>query len=211
MIEIRELGLRDYLEVWELQKELVELRAEGHIDDTLLLVEHPPVFTTGSSAIGIPGPLPFPVHHVERGGDATYHGPGQLVGYPILHLRDLGLSPRSALRFMEEVLIDAVSNLGIEGGKLPGFTGVWAQGKKIASLGIAVRRSVSYHGFALNVDMDLAPFRLINPCRLEPEGISCLSELLQRPVALSEALAMVRESFSRHWNAVKPALAVGRP
>ncbi len=192
----RRLGLREYSEVWSLQKDLVERRLAGEAADTLLLCEHPPVYTRGRSAQTAPAPsLPHPLFEIERGGDITYHGPGQLVGYPIMDLRARGLGARSYLRLLEEALMRAVSKLGIRGERVAGLTGVWAQGKKIASLGVAVRAArVSYHGFALNVNVDLAPFRMIHPCKLEPGAIGSLAALLGGPLDMEEAARLVQES-----------------
>lgn len=195
MIEVRNLGLLEYEEAWQLQKRLAAERADGKIPDTLLLVEHPPVITMGSSARPEAMLLPFPVYKVERGGDITYHGPGQLVGYPIIHLGERGLKVRNYLRLLESVLIEAVAPLGVAGERLEGFTGVWAGGKKIASIGVAVKQQVSYHGFALNVNCDLKHFKLIYPCKLEPEQISSLSQNLGRPVAMTEVRRLVTTTF----------------
>lgn len=196
MIEVRDLGLMEYAQAWQLQKRLVVERVEGKIPDTLLLVEHPPVITMGSSARPEAMLLPLPVYKVERGGDITYHGPGQLVGYPIIHLGERGLKVRNYLRLLESVLIEAVAPLGVSGERLEGFTGVWAGGRKIASIGVAVKQQVSYHGFALNVNCDLKHFRLIYPCKLEPEQISSLSQHLGRPVSMPEIRRLVTENFT---------------
>ncbi len=197
---IRALGLKEYTEVWRLQKELVQKRASGEIPDTLLLVEHPPVYTRGvSSKAPVPPALPHPLHSVERGGDITYHGPGQLVGYPIIELAARGLRPRSYLRTLEALLIDAVRPLGLEAKVLRGFTGVWARGKKIASLGVAVKDGVSYHGFALNVSVDLEPFARIHPCNLQPEEIGSVESLLGRGVPAQEVLRLVADAFLAYF------------
>ena len=193
---VRVLGTREYSEVWGLQKKLVKERLSGKIPDTLLLLEHFPVYTCGaSSRAAVPGRLPHPYHVVERGGDYTYHGPGQLVGYPIVRLGEKGLNPVSYLRALETILIDAVRPLGIEAETLKGFTGVWSRGRKIASIGVAVRRDVAYHGFALNVACDLTPFGAIYPCNLEPGSVSSLKKLLGRNVDMKDVIRRVRESF----------------
>jgi lipoyl(octanoyl) transferase len=193
---IRALGLKEYSEVWDLQKELVARRKAGEIPDTLLLVEHPPVYTRGaSSKAAVPALLPYPLYTVERGGDLTYHGPGQLVGYPILDLSSRNLRPRSYLRALESILIEAVRPLGLEAAVLRGFTGVWCRGKKIASIGVAVKDNISYHGFALNVALDLAPFARINPCNLEPDEIGSIQGLLGRPVEFAGVMRLVADAF----------------
>ncbi|MBI3552824.1 MAG: lipoyl(octanoyl) transferase LipB [Elusimicrobia bacterium] len=193
---VRALGLKEYAEVWQLQRELVEKRREGEIPDTLILVEHLPVYTRGiSSKAVVPCFLPYPLHSVERGGDLTYHGPGQLVGYPIIDLGERSLKIRSYLRTLEAVLIEALRPLDLEAEVLRGFTGVWCQGKKIASIGVAVKDSVSYHGFALNVSVDLEPFSHINPCNLEPDEIGSIQGLLGRPVHHHQVLKLVADAF----------------
>lgn len=204
-MRLRRLGLLDYLAAWELQKELADARAEGREEDTLLLLEHPPVYTRGASSNDEPpGPLPHPLHTVERGGDITYHGPGQLVGYPIIALAGRGLTPVTALRAYEEALIAALDGLGLPAGRLKGFTGVWSGGRKVASIGIAVRRGVSYHGFALNVRCDLAPFWRINPCLLEPAELATVSGLLGRAVPMEEAERAVAAAFAARFPAPAP-------
>jgi lipoate-protein ligase B len=204
-LEIIDLGTMDYAEAWFLQKRMVDERAQGKIPDTLLLVEHPPVITLGASAKADALLLPLPVFKVERGGDATYHGPGQLVGYPIIDLAERGLKVRAYLRMLESVLIEAVAPLGVAAQRLEGFTGVWAGGKKIASIGVAVKRGVSYHGFALNIDCDLEHFKLIYPCRLEPEQLSSLSQRLGRPVDSGEVRRLVRHAFVEQVSRFQPA------
>lgn len=194
---IRVLGSKEYLETLALQRELVGRRLRDEIPDTLLLVEHEPVYTTGaSSKAPVPPGLPHPVHRVERGGDLTYHGPGQLVGYPILDIRALGLKPRSYLRTLEAVLAEALRPLGVEAETLRGFTGLWAGGRKIGSIGVAVRDRVSYHGFSINVGAEsLLGFRAIHPCRLEPEQMSSLEKALGHPLAMDAVIESVSRAF----------------
>ncbi len=199
---VRDLGLKDYEEVWTLQRRLVFERASGDAQDVVLLCQHPEVYTIGrSSKQAIPKGLPYPVHKAERGGDMTYHGPGQLVGYPILKLSDHGLRPRSYLAALEAVLIEAVRPFGVEAGVVKGFTGLWVGSKKLASIGVAVRGGVSYHGFALNVNNSLAPFRLIHPCRLESDVMTSMQRVLRKPVdehELSQAVGRTMlEYFGR--------------
>ncbi len=180
---VRDLGLKDYEEVWNLQRKLVFERASGDAPDTVLLCQHPAVYTLGrSSKQVVPDGLPYPVHKIERGGDLTYHGPGQLVGYPILRLTDHGLRPRSYLAALEAVLIEAIKPFGVDAVTVKGFTGLWVGKKKLASIGVAVRSGVTYHGFALNVNNSLAPFRLIHPCKLESDVMTSMAHLLHKPV-----------------------------
>ena len=199
---VRDLGLKDYVEVWNLQRKLVFDRAQGDAPDTVLLCQHPPVYTIGrSSKQLVPVDLPYPIHKIERGGDLTFHGPGQLVGYPILKLSEHGLRPRSYLRALEAVLIEALRPFSVAAQTVKGFTGLWVGRKKIASIGIAVRSGVAYHGFSLNVNNPLAPFRLIHPCRLESDAMTTLHQILRKPldehaVAKSVGAAML-EYFGR--------------
>jgi len=174
-------GRREYGEVWRLQKELVAARANDSSPDTLILVEHEHVVTLGRrTSVDNFRPQGVPVFSVERGGDATYHGPGQLVGYPILKLHDHDV--HRYLRMLEEVLIRVTRSYGIESERREGQTGVWAGERKVASIGVAVSNWVTYHGFALNVNPDLSYFRLIRPCGLDPSVITSMIELTGRPL-----------------------------
>jgi lipoate-protein ligase B len=170
---VQHLGRRAYGEVLELQRSLCQRRLAGEIaDDLLLLVEHEPVVTLGrgTRTESLPLPVPalvrrgVPVFEVERGGDVTFHGPGQLVGYPIVDLRQHREDLHWYLRRLEAALIGALETLGIDAGPNPGLTGVWTRGRKVASIGIHVKQWVTFHGFALNVTTDLAYFDLIVPC-----------------------------------------------
>lgn len=176
-MEIRFLGTLPYDEAWRLQGELLEARAAGKIPDTLLVVEHPPVITMGRKSPelasakeqGITSIGGVPLFLVERGGEATFHGPGQLVVYPIVKLKMPEMGPKSFLRLLEEAIIDCCREFGLPSYWIEGKTGVWLKDnegreRKIASLGIAVRHSVSYHGLALNLSTDLKYFSLIQPC-----------------------------------------------
>jgi lipoyl(octanoyl) transferase len=196
ILAVRELGLVEYRQAWELQRHLVEERAAGRIPDTLLLLEHPHVVTCGRGlrSKSLEG-TPHPVHHIERGGDVTYHGPGQLVGYPIVHLRERGFTIGAWLRLIESSLIAALEGVGLQAERLKGFTGVWWRGKKLASVGIAVRSWVSFHGFGLNVSTDLAQLRGIYPCGLEPGQLSTVEAALGREVDPSEMTRLVKRSF----------------
>jgi lipoate-protein ligase B len=151
-----DLQTRDYKETLELQHRLVELRAEARLPDVLLLVEHPHVVTMGKSAKteNILSRT-LPVYEIERGGDVTYHGYGQLVGYPILDLSSRGKDIRTYLRNLEKILIETLARFGITAQRIQGRTGVWVGEKKIASIGVAVRSWITFHGFALNVSTDL--------------------------------------------------------
>ncbi len=178
-----DLGFRDYGEVWTLQRKLVELRVKKAIPDTLILVEHPHVFTVGKAVAGeVPAIIEgVPVFRIERGGQWTYHGPGQLVGYPIL---DLGARQRDIhgfLRNIEGTIIRALAKFDVSGERQE-QTGVWVGNKKIASIGAAIRNWVSFHGFALNINTDLNYFQLITPCGFPGSTITSMKALLGREI-----------------------------
>ena len=193
-------GTRGYAEVHAIQQGLVIARAEGRIPNLLLTGEHPPVVTLGRKT---PGGFPageIPVVEVERGGEATYHGPGQLVAYPLVHLTEARRDLHQFQRDLEEIGIRVCRDFGVTAGRVEGLTGVWAAGKKVMSLGIAVRRWVTWHGVALNVTTDLAPFRQFNPCGLDGAVMTSLAELLGR----DPGMASVRESLVRHASELLP-------
>ena len=193
-------GRLPYGEAWALQRALVAARQADRIEDTLLLVEHPPVITIGRA--GRPANIlvsrsllaarGIDVYETERGGDVTYHGPGQLVGYPILNLRALDEDVVRYVRLLEAALIDTLGTYGIIAQRLRGYPGVWVGEAKIAAIGVAVKRKVTMHGFALNVAPHLDHFALINPCGLG-KPVSSMARLLGRPVSVEEvAPAVVR-------------------
>lgn len=198
-----DLGLRDYRETWELQKQLVERRIRGEIPDVLVLVEHPHVITLGRKHPTQPPlrvPQDVPVYEVERGGEATYHGPGQLVGYPLLKLEGEERDLHRYLRELEALLIAVVGDFGIEAQRREGATGVWTRsGRKIASLGVAVRRWVTYHGFALNVSTDLSYFQLISPCGLPGSVMTSMERELRRSVALEAVKERICARFAERF------------
>lgn len=186
---VQDLGRRGYGEVLELQRNLCRQRIAGEIDeDLLLLVEHEPVITLGRGTRAESLPLPraelerrgVPVFEVERGGDVTFHGPGQLVGYPILDLRQHREDLHWYLRRLEAGLIGGLERLGIESGPNPGLTGVWTRGRKIASIGIHVKQWVTFHGFALNVSTELSYFDLIVPCGIRDVVMTSVGQELGR-------------------------------
>lgn len=203
-----DLGRRPYGEVLELQRDLCRRRMADELrQDLLLLVEHDPVVTLGRGTR--PGSLPLPpaelerrgvaVAEVERGGDVTYHGPGQLVGYPILQLREHREDLHWYLRQLEAVLITALGRLGVPAERNPGLTGVWTGGRKIASLGIHVKQWVTFHGFALNVSTDLRGFDLIVPCGIEGVVMTSVAAESGRTDAAAlwdETRASVVEAFA---------------
>jgi lipoyl(octanoyl) transferase len=196
--QVLDLGRRDYGEVWAMQRELVGARQREEIPDTLVLVEHPDVITLGRGTHreNLVAPGDMPIFEIERGGDVTYHGPGQLVGYPIFLLRDKEERDlHRYLRNIEESLILAVAEYGISGGRKAGWTGVWSGERKLASIGVAVKRWVTLHGFALNVATDLSRFAVINPCGLEANVMGSMSSVLGRTIALDDVKATVRRTF----------------
>jgi lipoate-protein ligase B len=199
-------GARPYAEVWALQRDLVRARQAGLIPDALILVEHQPVITMGRSAdeghlLASPELLAsrgIDLFQVERGGSATYHGPGQLVGYPILDLRQWGEDVGRYMRTLEATIIDTVATYGIDAGRRPGYPGVWVNGAKICAMGVAIKRRVTMHGFALNVSTDLDAFTLINPCGLGLAVTSILS-LLGCRVDLGDVALVYAARFAEHF------------
>ena len=190
--EVRRLGRMPYAEALALQRELVEERRAGRIGDLLLLVEHPHVLTLGVRGDGgrshILAPaerlaaLDVAVHEAGRGGDITYHGPGQLVGYPIIDLKPDRCDVHRYVRDLEEVLIRVAADHGISAGRLSGLTGVWVRGEKLAAIGVRIARWITSHGFALNVSTDLDFFKLIVPCGIADRGVTSLTAQLGRPL-----------------------------
>uniref|UniRef100_A0A832MNE1 Octanoyltransferase n=1 Tax=Eiseniibacteriota bacterium TaxID=2212470 RepID=A0A832MNE1_UNCEI len=203
------LGPMAFAEGVRLQEALVAARAAGTTGDWLLFPDHPPVFTVGRSAdeasfvadreaIARRG---AEVHEVSRGGDVTWHGPGQLVGYPIVDLARCGRDLHAYLRTLEDSLMDVLASWGIQGERVAGKTGVWTGGEKIASIGIAVRRWVGYHGFALNVAPDLAWFDLIHPCGLRGIRMTSMAERLGAAApGIEEVRARAAEALARRLN-----------
>lgn len=204
-LDVRRLGRVDYEAARALQHDLVLRRARGEIADTLLLCEHPPVVTLGRGTD--PADVldrRFPVVEIERGGEATYHGPGQLVGYAIRLLPPGARDLRAHLRLLEQVVIDALTEFGIAGRRVEGATGVWvgAAGdppRKVASLGVAARQWTTYHGFALNVDVDLAAFAAINPCGFNAGVMTSVARELGRAARLDAAEKAVEAAAARLW------------
>jgi lipoyl(octanoyl) transferase len=209
-LEIRDLGVAPYADVLALQRDLCRARGDGALpQDVLLLVQHPSVYTFGRGTRDASLPLSpaqlaadgSEVVEIERGGDVTWHGPGQLVGYPILHLAALREDLHWYLRELEQALIDALGTLGVSAERNPGYTGVWTGGRKLASIGIHVKRWVTMHGFALNVVNDLRPFERIVPCGIS--GVTMTS--VARELGTAEDPATLWE---RTQAAVTTAIAV---
>jgi lipoate-protein ligase B len=201
-IRILDVGRMPYQSAWELQKRLVAERASGVLgEDVLILVEHDHVITLGRKTSQENfKPQDIPVFQVERGGDATYHGPGQLVGYPIIRLPTPNV--QAFVRSLEDVLIRSTRAFGVDSARLEGHTGVWIDGKrKVASIGVAVSNWVTYHGFALNVNTDLSYFHLIKPCGLDPEKMTSMKEVTGREVPLEDVKSEVVSQFLRTFGA----------
>ena len=208
---ILDLGLIDYKKAWDLQHYLWSRRVEGKLPDLLLFLEHPHVITLGrrgnrSNLIVSPEVLEamkIPLFHVERGGDVTYHGPGQMVVYPILDLKEYGYRLIRYVDQLEEIILRVLDDFGIEGRKDPLNRGVWVNQEKIASIGVAIKRWVSFHGFALNYQTDLKYFDLIHPCGLRGKKMTTLTKILgvkiSKEALMEKILFQFRQIFVRDW------------
>jgi lipoyl(octanoyl) transferase len=204
-LEVRRLGIVPYAAAVDMQCALVEERRAGRVSDLLLLLEHPHVVTLGvkreqaRSHLLVAAPVlesrGVEVHESGRGGDVTYHGPGQLVGYPILDLRPDRCDVHRYVRDLEEVMIRAAGDFGIRAGRVPGLTGTWVGTDKLGAIGVRIARWITSHGFAFNVTTDLDYFSLIVPCGIADRGVTSLARLVGRPVAMEEAEAAVTCHF----------------
>jgi lipoyl(octanoyl) transferase len=213
-------GRVPYLEAWELQRSLADAVSQGAIPDTVVMLEHPPVITLGrrttDGELHVPEGADVEVVETNRGGKSTYHGPGQLVCYPILDLNRHGRDVKKYCRDLEEALIRTLAAFGIEGRRFEGLTGVWLHPppRKIASIGIHISRWVTTHGYALNVDLDPAPFTdWITACGLEDAAFTTISRELGRPVALEEArehaIAALGEVFGLEFEELPADVGAG--
>ena len=202
-VAVYPLGRTRYADMWKLQQQVFDLRRSGLLGDVLLLNEHEHVYTIGKGGndnhlLASDEELKsggVDVFHIDRGGDITYHGPGQLVGYPILDLNTYGTDIHRYLRNLEEVLIRALKDFGIEGTREEGMTGVWVKGEKIAALGVKVSRWITMHGFALNVNTDLSKFGRIIPCGIFHKGVTSMEGLLGGAVSMEAVARSVCEAF----------------
>ncbi len=202
-----EFSLMEYRTALDLQRNLVLARQAGIIEnDVVLILEHPPVFTLGRRA-GIENlkasrafleRKKIPVIPVERGGDITFHGPGQLVVYPIINLTKTGLNVLDYVASLEEIMLRTASDWGIPAKRNPVNRGIWVTGKKLGSVGISIKRGVSFHGFALNVNLSLKPFKWINPCGLQGVGVTSMEKELSHKISMSQ----VREVVTHHFESV---------
>ena len=206
-VEVRRLGLISYAEGLEIQKALVEQRKAGEIPDQLLLLEHPDVITLGvktrndrshvlesEESLSEKG---VALVETGRGGDVTFHGPGQLVGYPIIDLKPDRCDVHQYVRDLEEVMIRMASSFGVEAGRIPGLTGAWVGDAKLAAIGVRIARWVTSHGFAFNVNTALSHFDLIVPCGITDKGVTSLNQLIGREIAMEEVENSAEESFKQ--------------
>jgi len=202
------MGLVEYGEAFRLQRAVADARDAGSIPDVLILLQHSPVVTLGRRAnrANVVADKDLlrregvALHQSTRGGDVTYHGPGQIVGYPILKLRELRLGAAAYVHGLEAVLIDLLGGFGLEGRRNPDYIGVWVGDEKVAAIGIAISGGITMHGFALNVEPNLSHFRLINPCGITDRGVTSMARLLGRSVPLDEVRPRLVESFARTFD-----------
>jgi lipoate-protein ligase B len=201
---VRYLGIVPYQRALKLQQGLMQARAQGEIGDALLLLQHPPVVTLGrfrgEETITVPAEMldreRIAVFHTNRGGGTTYHGPGQLVGYPVLNLKENSLGVCEYIRKLEATIIKLLLALGIQGHRVAEYPGVWVGEKKVCSIGIHVSHHITTHGFALNVSSDLRYFRYVKPCGLSGEVMTSVSELLGHQVGMKTVIENLLSSFS---------------
>ena len=199
-----EMALTEYREAWKLQQAVVNAKKEGLLlNDVILVLEHPPVYTLGRRGglenLCVPqarlAQAGIDVVHIERGGDITYHGPGQLVVYPLLNIRRARLSVTDLVASLEEVMINAAGVFGIKAERNSLNRGVWINGAKLGSIGIAVRRDITFHGMALNINLDLTHFSWINPCGLKNVGMTSLKEAAGKTIDMQAARNAIRKNM----------------
>ena len=206
----RDLGLLDYEPTWQAMKRFTDGRREHEAADEVWLVQHPPVFTQGQSGkpehLLLPGDIP--VVQVDRGGQVTYHGPGQLIAYLMLDVRRLGFGVRDLVTRIERSLIDLLASYGVTAAAKPDAPGVYVDGAKIASLGLRIRNGCSFHGLALNVDMDLKPFQRINPCGYAGLAMTQLRDQAG-PIEFAEVSARLRAQLVKHLDYAEQTTLTG--
>jgi lipoyl(octanoyl) transferase len=206
---IRQLGLQDYSRIWQAMQQFTDLR-DSNTPDEIWLLEHPPVFTQGQAGkaehLLFPGDIP--VVQVDRGGQVTYHGPGQLVAYVLLDIKRRNLGVRQLVSMLENILIELLRRYNINAEARPDAPGVYVAGAKIASLGLRVRKGCTFHGLALNVQMDMEPFSRINPCGYAGMQMVQCSEL-GGPLQVSEAATVMAELFQQHLAISSPVVKTG--
>jgi lipoyl(octanoyl) transferase len=211
-LEVRRLGVISYTDALAMQRVLVEERRANRVPDLLLLLQHPPVITLGVKGDGGRShvvataerlaQLGIEVHETGRGGDVTYHGPGQIVGYPILDLRPDRCDVHRYVRDIEEVMIRVCADYGLPAGRIPGLTGTWLGAEKIGAIGIRISRWITSHGFALNVSTDLDHFRLIVPCGIGDRGVTSLERAAGQRVPIADVEAGLVDHFAAVFDRV---------
>ena len=207
-LNIISLGIEPYKKIWDFQHQLHKLRVDGKIDDVFILLEHSHVYTLGKVAnrdhlLVSPQKLTeekIDLFEIDRGGDITYHGPGQIVGYPIIKLDDLYQDIHRYLRELEEVIIQTLKSYGVRGERHPKFTGVWVGNEKIAAIGIKVSRWVTMHGFAFNINTDLNYFGKIIPCGISDKGVTSLEKILGQKQSIEEVKKNLLDNFMKIFN-----------
>jgi lipoyl(octanoyl) transferase len=212
MIEVRRLGTVPYAEALRLQRELVEERRAGNVPDLLLLLQHPPVITLGVKGDGGRAnvlvsdrrlaELGVQVSETGRGGDVTYHGPGQIVGYPILDLKPDRCDVHRYVRDLEDVMIRVCADYGVDAGRIKGLTGTWVGSEKIGAIGVRISRWITSHGFAFNVTTNLADFQLIVPCGITDRGVTSLEKATGRTLSIPDVEDRVAIQFAAVFDAV---------
>lgn len=203
-----DLDIIDYKEAWDLQYYLHQLRVDNQISDLLLLLEHPNTYTLGKTAHieNLIGGKEFlernkiSVYNIDRGGDITYHGPGQIVGYPIINLSEWYQDSHKYLRTLEEVLIKVCNDYNLDANRVEGYTGVWIDDRKIAAIGIKISRWVTMHGFAFNVNTNLELFNGIIPCGISDKSVTSLEKELGRKIPISEVKSKILQYFIDEFN-----------
>ena len=207
MLRVVDWGTREYSEALGAMRDLVRARRAGEVADTLVLVEHPPVVTVGVEGDdGAAAASGLPVVAVERGGKATYHGPGQLVAYPVVDLDSRGRDVRAFVHDLEATVVQTIAEWGVGGAHVPGRRGVWVDGRrKIASVGVAVEGWVTFHGTALNVDIDLRPFERFHPCGFDGPVMTSLARETGRPVSVAATKPAFVRAFRERFGASHPA------
>ena len=206
IVEVRRLGIVPYAEALRLQRELVEERRAGRVPDLLLLLQHPRVITLGVKGDGGRAnvlvsderlaELGFEISETGRGGDVTYHGPGQIVGYPIVDLKPDRCDVHRYVRDLEEVMIRVCADYGLQAGRIDGLTGTWIGNEKVGAIGVRISRWITSHGFAFNVNTNLADFQLIVPCGIADHGVTSLEKATGRTLSISEVEDRVIDQFA---------------
>jgi lipoyl(octanoyl) transferase len=202
------IGRIDYEEAWELQKELLALRYQKKIPDTLLFVEHPNTYTLGKiakqenliSSEAVLKEKNIKVFEIDRGGDITYHGPGQIVGYPIIDLNEWKNDTHEYLRALEEIIIKTCEHYNLKAGRNPKFTGVWIEDRKIAAIGIKISHWITMHGFAFNINTDLTYFTGIIPCGIKDKDVTSLKKELNQKINMEEVKNILLDNFKVKFN-----------